>query len=524
MNDEWQRRLAEVKREREEMGRRIRTGETNDKLALVKRHTALRNEEAELRTLIDLDKKQVITNERPARTQPRKEPKMSDLEERFQDAVIGLVERDRTRDSEGRVIPTWPQYPTFQPDAMPAGGDPIQPFDPELARALEYDGTAWDGGTTTSYFRDLVTIAEKNHRMHALMRAQVEGRDYVPPPPIPSRLEYLSGGVEGAIARSSEASMAVERRVRELRSRRATEKRLGRAQEQRASNITMVSGGVGLVPVNGAPRYVAELFTDAARTKARLAPRLLQGQLPSSGNIVLVPRATTGAVTAIQTSENTAPTDTGMVIDTATSPVVTVTGQQVVSRQLLDRGVNTDADIAASLGASFAQILERQVINGSGASGQLTGLLGTTGITANSYTDATATAAEAFGAIQKLLSDTGTAYGAPIDTLVMHSRRARWLSDNALFGTQDEGAEVIETMGVPTNLGAGTNEDAILALALGATPLFLGPINFEVDPGVLSGTLQVRIYCWAYVALVGARIPASIGKLNGTGLSTPVFP
>jgi hypothetical protein len=191
---------------------------------------------------------------------------------------------------------------------------------------------------------------------------------------------------------------------------------------------------------------------------------------------------------------------------------------------LLDRGVNTDADIAASLGASFAGQLEAQIINGSGASGQLTGLLGVSGITANSYTDATATAAEAWGAIQKLLADTGTAYGAPIDTLVMHSRRARWLADTAAFGAANYGAEVLETQGIPTNLGAGTNEDAIIALALAETPVFIGPIRFEVDRGVLSGNLQVRIYAFAYVALVGARLPASIGKLNGTGLITPVFP
>jgi HK97 family phage major capsid protein len=448
---------------------------------------------------------------------------MSDLEDRFEDKLIDMVARDRPRDQYGNLLPSVPAYPSLQIDPIPdtALGDAIQPFDEEMSRAQQYVGDAWDG-TKTSYFRDKCVIAEKNHRMQALMHAQLEGRDYMPPAPIPSRAEALSGGVEGAIARSSEASMHVERRVREVRSRMKREQPKS-YQELRAA-ISTSSGGVGLVPASGAPRYVAELFADQARVKARLASRLLQGQLPSSGKVVLVPRATTGAVMGIQTSEGNAYTDSSMVTDTATSPVVTIVGKQDVSRELLDRGVNTDADIAASLGASFAGQLEAQVINGSGASGQLTGLLGTTGIVSNSYTDASATSAEAFGAIQKLLSDTGTAYGAPIDTLVMHSRRARWLSDNAVFGSQDEGAEVLETQGIPVNLGAGTNEDAIIAMALAETPLFIGPINFEVDPGVLSGTLQVRIFAWAYCALVGARIPASIGKLGGTDLITPVFP
>jgi HK97 family phage major capsid protein len=453
---------------------------------------------------------------------------MGRIDDAFDDAVISMVARDVPRDREGRVIPSWPQFPTPQIDPMPAGGDPIQPFDPELAKAQEYDGLLWDDGRTTSYFRDLVTIAEKNARTHALMRAQVEGRDYMPSLQsiVPTRAEYLSGGFEGAVGRSSEASMAVEKRVREVRARREREKRQGRAQEQRASNITMVSGGVGLVPVQGAPRYVAELFADAARTKMRLAPRLFQGQLPSSGNIVLVPRATTGAVTAIQTTENTAPTDTAMVIDTATSPVVTITGQQVVSRQLLDRGVNTDADIAASLGASFAQILEQQVVNGSGASGQLTGLLGVSGITADTYVDGTPTASKAYGQTQKLLADVATAFGSGTDTLTlaMHPRRAAWLRDNAVVtqAMNYGAAGIIETTGIPTTLGAGT-EDAIIALNLESTPAFIGPIRFQVDPAAPSNTLQVRILAYAYVALVGARIPASIGKLTGTGLIAPVF-
>jgi hypothetical protein len=93
-----------------------------------------------------------------------------------------------------------------------------------------------------------------------------------------------------------------------------------------------------LVPANAAPRYVADLFADQARVKARLAQRLLQGQLPSSGKIVLTPRATTGAVMSIQTSESNAYTDSSMVTNTATSPVATIVGKQDVSRELLDRG------------------------------------------------------------------------------------------------------------------------------------------------------------------------------------------
>jgi HK97 family phage major capsid protein len=454
---------------------------------------------------------------------------MSDLDDRFQDKLIELVERDVLRNQWGEALPTVPVYETLQVDPIPAEtGTPVQPFNEDLIKANQYDGRAWDGGQT-SYFRDLVTIAEKNHRMTALMRAQVEGRD-MPLPElsevVPSRLEHLTGGVEGAIARSSEASMRVEKRVREVRSRMDRDR--PKSYKELRAAITSGSGGVGLMPQNGAPEYVASLFADAARAKARLAPRLFQGQLPPTGNIVLVPRSTTGAVMTVHTAEGATYTDSSGVFDTASSPVITVVGKQDVSRELIDRGVNTDASIAASLGASFGAVLEAQVINGAGASGELTGLLGVSGITSNTYTDASPSASKNFGALQSLISATSTAYGAPVDAAVLHTRRLAFMRDNAVVNQVLDGsgigvANVIETEAMPTNLGAGTNQDPLLVLALQETPLFIGPVQFAVLPGVLSSTLQVRLIAYAYVALVGARIPASIGKATGTGLIPPVF-
>ena len=146
----------------------------------------------------------------------------------------------------------------------------------------------------------------------------------------------------------------------------------------------------------------------------------------------------------------------------------------------------------------------------------MTGLLGISGITANTYVEAAPTAAKLFGTIEKLLADTFTAYGAPVDTLVLHSRRARRLEDNTVLASPPYGATVLETMGVPTTLGAGT-EGAAIALALQERPISMGPVQFFVDPGVLSNTLQVRLYAFAYVSMVGARLQTSIGKLTGTG-------
>jgi hypothetical protein len=100
--------------------------------------------------------------------------------------------------------------------------------------------------------------------------------------------------------------------------------------------------------------------------------------------------------------------------------------------------------------------------------------------------------------------------------------------DNAILNQTLDGSgfaipNVIESLAMPANLGAGTNQDALLTLALGETPIFIGPIQFGVDPGVLSANAQVRLYAYAYVALVRARLPTNIGKATGTGLVTPTF-
>jgi hypothetical protein len=130
--------------------------------------------------------------------------------------------------------------------------------------------------------------------------------------------------------------------------------------------------------------------------------------------------------------------------------------------------------------------------------------------------------------LQSLISATGTAFGAPVDTAVLHTRRLAFPRDNAVVNQVLDGSgigvpNVIETQGMVTNLGAGTNQDALLVLALQETPVFIGPVHFAVMPGVLSNTLQVRLVAYAYVALLGARLPASIGKATGTGLIPPVF-
>jgi HK97 family phage major capsid protein len=405
---------------------------------------------------------------------------------------------------------TYPSNSTAEPvDINAEQAWPVLPLSKPVAEARMARVDPWQE-RGQSFFRDLATVADAEKRTSDVMRSGAIVRGNLMPPPASATVER-AGGLKGAISRLSEAGRAAELAGLRLK------------PEQRA--MTTASGsGIAFIPGNGPPVDVASLFADAARAKAPLANALVQGELPPFGTTVQVGRASTGATVTVQAAEANAPSSTDEVTLFASSPLATIAGEVTISRQLLDRGINVDSEIAASLGNSFGAVLEAQTINGSGASGQILGLLGVSGITADTYVSGAPTAVAAYGRVQQLLADVATAFGAPADTLVMHSRRARWINDLNPGATvllkPSYAANLIETMGMPVTLGGG-GEDAILALVIGETPIFISPPRFLVMPDRGSTNLQVVIQAYAYVALVGARQPTSIGKLTGSGLAAP---
>ena len=111
----------------------------------------------------------------------------------------------------------------------------------------------------------------------------------------------------------------------------------------------------------------------------------------------------------------------------------TIAGQIDVSRQLIERGVQVDVMLARELGAAYGERLDLQIINGSGAAGQLLGLLNVTGVTATTYDDVSPTGAELLAKLWKCSSDVATAIGyGPTELIVLHPRRRAWLRAQAL--------------------------------------------------------------------------------------------
>jgi hypothetical protein len=71
---------------------------------------------------------------------------------------------------------------------------------------------------------------------------------------------------------------------------------------------------------------------------------------------------------------------------------------------------------------------------------------------------------------------------------------------------------------IPNNLGGGSNETRVILAAWDELFLFEGTVRTRVLQEVLSGTLQVRIQLYNYVANIPNRRPTAISVISGTGM------
>jgi hypothetical protein len=138
-----------------------------------------------------------------------------------------------------------------------------------------------------------------------------------------------------------------------------------------------------------APDWIGEVFGAASRQAGTLADvlerrPLLPGMVDTSSGVPVIsaiPRLSGGSAVAIQASQNSLVQETDPTTTTVNYPVGMLAGQVDMSRQLFELSSPAmDEVISRDLGADFGTKLDVQIVNGSGASGQLRGLLNTSGI------------------------------------------------------------------------------------------------------------------------------------------------
>ncbi|MFF2094855.1 phage major capsid protein [Streptomyces sp. NPDC058202] len=317
--------------------------------------------------------------------------------------------------------------------------------------------------------------------------------------------------------------------------------------EYRDLNRTDGNGGY-FVP----PLWLMDQYVELARAGRAYANVVNNQPLPGGTDSINIPKVATGTAVAVQNGDNTGVQETDATDTFINAPVRTIAGQQDVAIQLLDQSpVSFDEVIFRDLVADYATKVDLQVISGSGSAGQVLGVRSTPSITTVTFTDATPSVAKLYSKVADAVQRVHTLRFMAPTVIVMHPRRWAYLlaaSDSTgrplvvpnsgnpqnavatlgVVGSQQvvgsmHGLPVVTDPSMPTNLGAGTNEDVIHVLRASDVILYESGLRSRVLPEVGSGTLTVRLQVYGYLAFTAARYPQSVVEIGGTGLVAPSF-
>lgn len=291
------------------------------------------------------------------------------------------------------------------------------------------------------------------------------------------------------------------------------------------------------------PQFLTDLAAPFARAGRPVADRARQHVLPANGMTLSISKVTTGSAVAAQT-EGSAVQETNMDDTKLDLSVVTIAGQQNVSRQALERGTGIDALVMADLASAYHTLLDANVV------AELFSSAGQ----AVTYTDASPTVAELYPKILDAVQKVQTTFFAGPNAIIMHPRRLAFIlaatdstgrplavpspngPTNAVAtgagsvqygnsGYSIAGLPVITDANVATDKGTGTDQDTIYVGNLqelhvweSANAPFM--LRFEQPK---SAELEVKVIVYGYAAYTANRYPNAWAQINGTGLITPTF-
>jgi hypothetical protein len=83
--------------------------------------------------------------------------------------------------------------------------------------------------------------------------------------------------------------------------------------------------------------------------------------------------------------------------------------------------------------------------------------------------------------------------------------------------------DVITDANIPTNLGAGTNQDPILVGVRGDLRVWESELQTDVFMEPYADSNGVLFRCFAYSSAIPGRYATSVAVINGTGSIAPTF-
>jgi len=316
----------------------------------------------------------------------------------------------------------------------------------------------------------------------------------------------------------------------------------------RGEYLTKRAAGTGAFAGLVVPQYLTELYAPAVATLRPFADACNKHDLPSDGMTVNISRITTATSAAVQASENTTVSETNIDDTLLTENVQTVAGSQTLSRQAIDRGTGIEEVTMGDLQRRYASALDSLLINQA-----TTGLAAISTVVA--FTTASPTGILLYPKLLAALSGSEAALLAMAmpDIAIMHSRRWYWLNSQmtstwpmlsqpgvatqaigsnfaerygrGVRGVLPNGTIVIVDNNVPTNIGAGTNEDEIYVAPSDECHLWEDPNapQFIRAEQTNAKSLGVDLVLYGYLAYSFRRFANSHQKVQGTGLVTPAF-
>lgn len=332
-------------------------------------------------------------------------------------------------------------------------------------------------------------------------------------------------------------------------------------REAMSERAVATGGFAGLI----VPQYLVDQAALVARAGRPVANSVQHLQLPDQGTQFQIPRGTTGAAAAIQATENSNVQSTDEVWANVTVNVATVAGQQDVSRQSLERGTpGIDQLVYMDLAGAYGVAVDAQVLSGTGSSGQVLGILATSGVNQATAFGAAATATTFYSKVAGQVNAVETTRFLAPDVIFMHPRRWNWLllqvdsqgrplvvpnpNGNQSFNSMGiadgspvdvpsarvagyfQGLPVVLDASIPTAVGTGP-EDQVIVTRAGDNLLWEDgdgmprELRFEQT---LGNQLTVKLVVYGYIGFTAGRYPTAVGIVGGNatvgnGLVAPTF-
>ena len=316
--------------------------------------------------------------------------------------------------------------------------------------------------------------------------------------------------------------------------------RVARARDEALAEYRSTTGNYGGLVV---PQYLTDLYAPVLKSGRPFLSNVTSVPLPAAGMNITIPRGATGTSVAAQETQNTGVSNTTLTESDLVIPVRTFAGTQLTSRQSVDRGTGIAQILLQDLFADYATKVNVSAISGDGTAGGHWGILNTTSVQTAAWTGTTG--ASLVSALHNAIGKVNASRYAAADLIVMHPRRWAYLcaqSDSsnrplvqidgpgfnavgngvaAGYGVVGSvaGVSVVTDAGIPTNLGASTDEDRIIVTRRSDVLLMEdagAPVGLTFEE-VKGDQLSVTMVAYGYSAFTAGRYPVATCNLQGTG-------